>query len=475
MRSSPEKKARLQLRWWHWLLLVFIFLLLLVVTVVLSLRTYGEQRYAQVLAELKSQGKATTVDEVIAAAPAIDEDVQGRWSRWAAVAPNYPPSEVYADWPRFVSGAGPVPAAVLSEGDLHRATMESALQLLRDGNVAFGVTGSLRGIPPAGARTFLDVSRQSSDDFLAVRSLATWLRHQACLSGDPTIALSNLERLLRSGETPGVLFDALSVIAVAETRDQTYLDLALLGRLPSSLRTPWLTESPRHQEWLARGFDGERALLNDALAESMRSRSWFTVAFTTDPFETGFTEPWNPTHVFGGTWMWCTTVHDCALMAETEAHIAARLRRERTDPIPQDGVNRMWFVIGKISLPNLLMSASYGVNQIVGHRLNRLSVMLLEPSADGLPRDEQDLIARFGQVLDLGGDHLRLRYEHLADDRFRLVVDPTTPVPNFVDASMVPGWSHDFGRPAAADRLVIKRGSIELQVPAVVRLPATTP
>lgn len=474
-----EKRVRFHLRWWHWLVLMFVCLLVLLVTVVLALRWHGEQRYAQALAGLKAQGKPATVDDMIAAAPPVDEAVQERWRRWAASAPHYPSysKTIFDDWNDFVSGTGPAPTHILTEGDLHRDTMESARQILRHGTLVLGVAGSMRRISPAGSRTFVQVMSlgNSSLDLISVRTLATWLRHQACLSGDPTMVLNDLDRLLRSGETPCSLLDAMTVIAVAEIRDETYRDLALLGRLPSTLRNAWLAERPRHQEWIARGFDAERALFNDAWAEQIRRMSWSTAIFTTDPFGSGAPEPWNPLYVFGGTWMWCTSVGDCAVMAETEAHIAARLRRERSDPIPQDGVDHMWFVIGKITLPNMLTSASYGVNQIVGHRLNRLSVMLLDQSAGGLPGDEQDLIARFGQVLDLGDDHLRLRYEWLADDRFRLVVDPTTAVPNIVDASMITGWSKDFGRPASGDPLVIRRGSIELRVPATVRPPATTP
>lgn len=466
------RTGRFHLRWWHWLLLMVGFLLVILAGVAIGMRLHGEQRYAEALNAVRSAGKPVTISD-LAISPPTDAGVQERWDRWAAAGRNYPDDKFsHADWNRFITGHAALTDAIRQQIETRRGDMQTGRELLRNEALEIGFVRLLHPVPPRTMQDYAALSPQMVQDWLAARCLAHWLAHEAAVASDPRTALSDLDSLVRRVHQPLSLLDAMLLQNVGETRDQAYRTLALQGRLPRDLRDAWLTESPQAHEWLANGFETERVIFTDLMAQTYATMSWTMAAFSADPG--GLTgEPWTPTQVVGGTVGWSTMLHDCALIAEVQAHLSARLRRERLDPVAATLEHRMQFPIARISLPGQLMSAGIVAKFTTHHRIDRLVVRLLaDVPRLGMPPDEAALRVRYGtQVLDPVDDLLGLRYEYLGSDRFRLSIDPGTPVPDFADAALVRAWTTAFGKPPARQPFEHGNGSMEIQVPAALSRP----
>ncbi len=467
---------RFHMRWWHWLLLMVVVLLLIIVAVALGMRLSGEQRYADMTVDLRAAGKPVTIDDLLATLTPPGKDLQDQWRRWADAVPTYPDTKFsYNSWNRFASGHEDLPADQRRPIEDLRGTMQSARDLLINDVLRIGFAGFIHELAPPEKRTMEESSAifsRANYDFLASRTLAQWLVHEAAIAIDPRPALLDLDRLVRRFRQPLSLIDSMNLISIQDHRDQAYRTIALQGRLPDDLRVAWAAEVPAAYDGIAAAFETERAVFNDLWARTCLTMSWSTAAFSSDP--AGISgDPWTPLQIVGGTWMWATGMLDCATIAEVQAHTSARLRRERLDPISATLDQRMQFVIARISLPNLLMCASTAVKTTASHRIERLAVRLVTDSPRlGLPADEAELLARFGpHSLAAVDDLVALRYERLADDRFRLSIDPGTPVPDFADAALVRSWSVAFGRPAVSDPLTHGGGSLEIQIPAALSRP----
>ena len=467
---------RFHLRWWHWLLLMTVVLSLIIVAVVLGMRLSGERRYHDMNAGLRTSGKPVTIDDLLATVAPPEKSLQEQWRHWADSAPRYPDAKFsHESWNRFASGHEALPADQLRLIEDVRSAMQPARGLLADDLLRIGFASVIHEFAATEKRSMEEygaISSRSSRDFLASRTLAQWLVHEAAVAMDPRPALLHLDLLIRCFGRPLSLLDSMNLVAINDLRDQAYRTIALQGRLPDDLRTTWAAEPPAAYGWIADAFETERVVFNGVLAHTTLTMSWNGAAFTSHP--AGISrDPWTPLHIVGGTWMWSTGMLDCATIAEVEAHASARLRRERLDPVSTTLDHRMQFIIARISLPNLLMCASTAVKSTASHRLERLAVRLVSDLPRlGLPADEADLLARLGpHTLAAVDDLVALRYERLADDRFRLSIDPGTPVPDFADAALISSWTRSFGRPAVGETLKHGSGSLEIQIPAALTRP----
>jgi len=474
---------RLTIKWWHWLLLVLAFLLVMVLTILLALRSMGRGDYERVIADLRAQKKIATIDEFIASAPKVDVSLQEDWHQWSERHPDYPNSSGRTfdqkKWSAYVIGQGPVPSELLTDLNDRRAEMEIARRLLERSDLVLSAFGWIAQDLPPHKRSLPDASRARTPHLLASRSLGKWLHHEACTNPDPGPALTDLDRLNTAFQRPGCLIDTLIWVAVASMRDEAYLHLALLGRLPNTHRDTWLAEPCRLLDGIASGFDGERAWFSDCwvrwvdqmgLIGSFREGRMIG----TSPFTGSGTPWWDPQWLYSGPLLWSTSHHDMAIIIETEAGISARLRGEATTlPDCEAAIQRMWGY-GSIGLPNLMEAAISTLEADTRHRMFRTAVRILNRvAADGLPTDRDDLLRRLGgsDLLTPTGDHLHLTYERLSTERFRLVVSPTSPVPNYDDPVRLPGRSRAFGKPASKESLVTSP-HLEIQLPLRLR-PAT--
>lgn len=262
---------------------------------------------------------------------------------------------------------------------------------------------------------------------------------------------------------PATLIDAMIAIAVAKIRDRTYGDLTLRGRLPDDFKQRWLAESSRSLALAGDGFEGESVLTG------MGAAAMVDVASIAEVYP-GWSH-WRNLPM--GLSMWLNGSADCALMVDLETHIAQRLRGERPDLWPA------WHVIeprlgalGRIAIPNLFESCITALQADALHRMARIAVRVIDASRmNGLPIDQSALQAFLGGPDELSptGDHLHLRYEIPAQGRFRLVIDPASPLPNFDDPSRMKSRTTWAGAPPAKEPLVWNTGVagvIEVHLPA---------
>jgi hypothetical protein len=264
------KPLHLNLRWWHWLLLLLVFIFAIMFAIMLTLRSMGRSDYQRVITEIRAQGKIATLDEFIASVPAVDVALQEEWDRWSKSAPEYPKyiapdSGKSVDpmaWKKFILGKASVPPDVLIELNSTRAAFEPALRMLRTGKLLTTAFGWIVQDLPPEKRAQLSVF-EIRPNLLTCRSLTNWLHHEACTAADPSITLADLRHLHRAMQRSGCLIDSMIAIAVGSIRDQAYLHLQLLGRLPEAEQKRWCEETCDYLHDVASGFDGERAWFID--------------------------------------------------------------------------------------------------------------------------------------------------------------------------------------------------------------------
>ena len=453
----------------------------------MSFRNIGRNDYQQVIAELQAQGKIATVDEFIARAPAVDVEAQEAWDRWSKPMIMYPrdhPPPIFDStaWKAYVMGTASLPNAIQTEIDDNRLTMQPAVELLNNKRMIISLLGWIAQDCPPGKRLITDTARARMPNLLSTRSLANWLHHEICTVPDPSAALFTLDQLHQALNQPGSLMDAMIAIAISSIRDETYLQLQLLGRLPQPARDRWLTETNNAQLWVAAGFEGEHALFQNATVnwiESLSIIQSLTVSLYDDGSSLSSMTPNALRQLYSGPYFWSTMQHDAAICTKTLAQLSARLRNERKGPMPDYTLimNSFWGY-GAMAFLNMNESAIWALENDANHRLLRIAVRILDQAPkSGLAIDESALLNAMcdPKLLTPSGDHLHLAYERLAPDRFRLTVSPTSPLPDFDDPSRLPSRSKAFGTPASKNPYVNDRTSIEIQLPKRLQPVQVTP
>jgi hypothetical protein len=477
----------IRLTWWIWVLIFASLLLCALLAVLMSFHNMGRNEYQQVITELKAHGKIATVDEFIARAPAVDVDAQEAWDRWSKPMVMYPrdhPAPVFdrQTWTAYVMGTASLPNAIQIEINDNQLTMQPAVELLNNKHLIISVFGWIAQDCPPGKRFFLDTARTRMPNLLSTRSLANWLHHEICTVSDPSAALFTLDRLHQAFNQPGSLIDAMIAVAISSIRNETYLQLQLLGRLPQPARDRWLAEQNNALQWVAAGFDGERSLFLDSLVNWIEhvslSQSFSSILHDGNLTSSSIT-PFSLKHLYAGPHFWATMQHDAAICTTAMAQVSARLRHERKGPMPDYTLLRKSFWgYGAMVCPNLIESAITALESDANHRLFRIAVRILDQAPkSGLPIDETALLNVMGdpKLLTPSGDHLHLAYEHLAPDRFRLTVSPTSPIPDFDDPSRLKLRSKAFGTPASKNPYANDRTSIEIQLPKRLQPVQVTP
>jgi hypothetical protein len=452
-----------------------------------SFHTIGRNEYQRVIKDLQAQGKIATVDEFIASAPPVDVEAQEAWDRWSKLGIEYPrenypiPPENKSAWDNYLTGTVPLPESILVAIEDDRQTMAPAVDLLRNKQLRLSVFGWIAQDCPPGKRLLSNTEKVRFSNLTPTRSLANWLQHEACTAADPREALMMIDRLHQSLNQPGTLIDAMIAVAISTIRDDSYVKLHLLGRLPPIFRDQWLAEKNGALLWVASGFDGERAFFQDSLvnwAESVSlTQSFALKSHNGNPL--GYYFSFKRNSLLEGPYFWSTFSHDAALFTITLSQVSARLRHERTGPFPDyhQIINKSWGQ-GISLLPNYFDAPIAALENDANHRIARIAVRILEQvPTSGLPNDEADLLNAMGdpKLLSPSGDHLHLRYERLAPDRFRLVISPTSPTPDFDNPTRLKRRAKNFGAPPAKDSYVKDHHSLEIQLPKRLQRAQVTP
>jgi hypothetical protein len=422
---------RFRIRWWHWLIASVLIVSSAAFVTGYVLRCQGRAAYQAVLAAERAAGHPGTIDAFIDALPPVDSAAQEAWFAWQEHANKIWTDPKYDSdaWDLWLVGQGPRPALPVIE--TQRPDMLPACELLRRGNVLLSARGWLAADCPPGKRTLVYTSACRLPNLLACRTLADWLRHDAVLAADPSQSLADLDALVVAMRQPGSLIDAMIAIALEDIRAHTYLELALRGTLPEAARAAWLAEPVRFLPIVADGFASERVVFVDACAQWIDQLGPFgasDLARGTILATKFYTAPR----------LWATGHRDCAFMARIEAQFAARLRGERSDPLPA------WATLApeagylaNLTIPNLWECPLSALTSDALQYEARLAVRLL--LLPNIPADQIAAATALGDpnIFAPPGDHLALRYERLADDHFSLALDPAATVPTCLDAAEV--------------------------------------
>lgn len=461
---TTDFATRWRPRWYHWTAASLMLLVLVPLVAALAWRVDGFRRYDAVIAEQRALGMATTLDEFIASAPAVDRARQARWKAWMERGVRLGVDSVHVDQGAFddwATGAacGP-PAKVL--GDLAKIEphLADGSALLREGPAVLTGFGWMQEHFAGGRRDLIHAAAMPLPNLLTCRLAASGYALSALTAEDPTADLDALDALVTDFAPSATPIDAMIRIALDAIRDEAYLRLAVLHRLDEGRATRWMAESPIGLAAVADALRGERLLSTATLIADERVTTYAMSEWV------GGVGPRAMWYVFTG--------HDGAIAARLEAHAEERLRHLRPDaPNWQDAYDRMRGA-GRVVIPNIGEMATTAWENDTAHRIKRLAGRIILAGAP-LPADHAAFAARYADDAQVAGgpDRATLIYERLSDHRFRLGLDPATPVPDFADPkriaarAMLGKPSKSVGKPSHLPVLDIGAAHVEADVAAL--------
>ncbi len=451
-------------RWYHWTVATITLLVLVPVVAAMAWRAEGFRRYDAVVAEQKARGVSTTLDELIALAPAVDRTRQRRWRAWMDRGLNIGVDSVHLDSAGFDDWAtgvtsGP-PAKVLDDLRKVETYLADGRALLAEGPAVLTGFGWMDEHFASGRRDCLHASMLPLANLLTCRLMASGSGVAALVADQPTSDLAALDGMSASFAASATMIDAMIAIALDAIRDEAYLRLAVLGRLDDAAAQRWLREEPRAITIMADALRGDRLLgvtplMADERAQTLASGDLFGLDL--DPAQRAL-------------WFIFTS-HDCATGLRLHQHAEERLRRLRPDAPSWQTQHRGMYGAGFFIFANLGESAIMAWEYDTTHRLRRLGLRLMM-SAQAVPADHDAFVAAYANDIHLaaGPDRASLVYERLSERRFRLSIDPATPVPDFADPARIPGRvmlgkpSKRIGKPARAPVLDVSGIHVEADV-----------
>jgi hypothetical protein len=321
----------------------------------------------------------------------------------------------------YLSGQARPPERITEEHERLRAEMSELTEMLSTGRACLTSVGWLDQVVQ-GERDAFDGFHLRIAHAPKVYAAARWYAHEAMCAEDPRLALCHLDRLCRAISHPGIVHDRMQSIMVRKIRDRTFLRLLLRRPVDVDLVEAWLRAPSREIERLAQEIRIDRTLygmtVGTDLAEE-RHLDWNEDIDLDDRFHlwwrgAGDVASWlELCHAFEGYLRGTGSPDE---VRRLEAERQARKGR----PLATDEYHSA-----------LLEQAVLGNVQ---HRLPRIAAFVLRCIEDKgrLPGGTAELRGWMGEassMLDPGAFHLALTYDRLADDAFRVRVDPETPIP----------------------------------------------
>jgi hypothetical protein len=449
----------IRLPWWLWTLLG---LLAVVAISVLSLRAAGRSSLAALQRDLASRGWPTDAASFIANAPPIDTERQARlravlkrptaWGNTAFPAPRL------GDVAEARLSAAEIAAldARLNDGAADAAALGA---ILDEGPVCITMFGAIERDPKRlAAMTIGDVYSLQSISLLTSRAYNQWWSHQAVRSADPTTHLAHLDAWQRAADRPCSLIDAMIGMATSAIRDETYLYLAVRGRLSNEQLTAWIDESSPQQRWAADGLAGERCLaqtkiyeLSPVTASSLGLGS-LGGAIAYYPFQ----------H------------HEAAYAMSSLANSEAALRHQLAVPVRPIPFG-LTGLLSSVALPESTQAITVANIKAFTHRLVRIAGLLGHRyrAKQALPDDATALAALLapGALDARSADEPAIVYERLSSSRFRIGEAAATVVPPGAPTTA----TSTIGAPASAKAADVRAKSIELDLDAILVPPPAPP
>jgi hypothetical protein len=473
--TLPRKRPRP----WHLIVAAIAFTLLALMVVLLLLRSNGRARWQSYLAAEQAAGRPLTVEDFVALAPPVDLSVQASWDAWSTTysASTRAPAPNLFDalkphrrsWDAWVTGYGPLPSALVELFAHEEKALAPALVPLRTGRLVLSTFGwAKEDFVPGRSGGF----PRRSPNYFTVWSLSEWLRHHAVLGDDPTQDLADLDALHNALAKPATLRDTDITIAHGYIRDRAYLELALQDRLPIAMRDRWLAEPCHYVEMIGDALISERIQLVTSYANRLTLTC--TDFIDANVRSSGGWQWSHANNIVIAPWLWVVGWDDLPPIADFLHHAATRLRGEHHEPVldARTFEAHLHGISPYLAIPYRLNFAGEAVRKDAFHRQIRLAVRVLTlMRSGGLPADQADLLTRLGDpnALHAGVDRRTLLYERPAPDRFRLAIDPASPIPDFDNAMQMFKPPSAAGSPARIEPLttdsLAEEQLVEIQVP----------
>jgi len=422
---------------------IVVAVLAAVAAVPFAIRANGRSLLSEVRARHAAAGLGTTARDLAAILPRPNPDLQRRFdaAERALVGKLRPFTVRTEEVEEWIVGLRDDPPPSLDAAlESIRPVMEPYAAILREERLLLGNPSCL---PLNEATPNLPLRVLTSLSWSGVhvsREAAWWLRHAALRAADPGPHLDALDGQRRASFHPASLIDAMGAVAISGDRDRAYVELALVGRLPSERAAKWLAEEPDHLRLGADGLRGERLLFTNAVADGLSDGSIGAEDVLPIRRSTG-----SPARIMTGlrarSDLWLHGMEDAARLMEMQADAEVRLRGlpGTLDPATAHSWtedSRPWTLLGGGGVYQSAQGYlySYRGSAFDGrttHRMARLVVRTLafRTEQGRLPASERELRAWLGAAaasMDLGHLDLRIRYENPAAGVLRLAPDMTS-------------------------------------------------
>jgi len=422
-----------------------------------SRRSQGQERLREVLAAQAAAGYGSSLRDLVESAPPVDAERQERV--WAWMSDRADPSISYAkqlDEAWYFEGATEASAEDSGWAKSLRPVMEELRGILREGPLCLTSLGWIRQDEKRLAARRVSERQVRLPHLLRLREAYRWFAFEAMEADDPAPALQALDALDRALSQPGCLMDTMISVALGAMRDRAYARLALRGNLPEEHLKAWLGEPARATSWMADAWRGERLLYwaplghdlvaGEAVGDVLGSR--------------------------GGVAGWLHGAADCALYLE---YLAA-LEGHQRGSVEVDDLHRLTQRVGRLDYSFITPGtplAVYGMSVSAGaeHRMIRLGVLVALASKRSGAVPDTDEVAREwlgsrAALLDAGTWEVALTYERLGEKRYRIAVDPKSPMPPILRGSIQAAQMRRsaLGKPASTQVLGTTHGSFEHSV-----------
>lgn len=433
-----------QIPWWAWPIAILLLLLAIGLCAITIMRDGAMKELRSLAAELEASGRGITVQRLVDGAPVVDPSRQA--AAWALLGggspikdPAVPVWGMQARFPR-PADAQRMPAETAAFLTATHGKREAWRRLHAEGPVVLGLLGWLgQDIPDPARASVVTASACRTMNMQATMQLATAFAVEARAAADPASALAELSALVAATGTSGSIIDTMVRFRLRGILDEARLEAALRGADAGA----WVRDAPDVLDEVAESFRTERLLFGGAFYQDVASGR----GIGTTP---GMGTSWPLVDRFGQWVYGAVAPHDVVIVHRGEL-LGEDLCRTGVGDVAKmhaELARQRWrHPIASIALPNLLEIATTGVQYDTSGRRFRIAAMLAREWLESrrLPVDEAALPAGCSTLAAASRRCPAIRYQRIADSRFRLWTDPATPATDLLPAGRIdaPGPATD--------------------------------
>lgn len=422
--------------WWVWPIAVLILLIATALCAIMIMRDGAMKELRQLAAKLEASGRGITVQHLVDSAPVVDPGRQA--AAWALLGGSTsikdPAVPVWGMRARFPVQADAARMAAETEAFLAatQAKREAWRRLHAEGPVTLGLLGWIReDLPDPPRASLVDASTCRTMNTQIALQLGTSFATEARAATDPMEALADLDALIAATGHRSSIIDTMILLRLGEMRDEAYLEATLRG----ADTTEWSDDAPDVLTGVAEAFRTERLLFGGSFYQGIVSGRGVGAT-------PGMSSPGVLANGFG-QWVYGAVAPHDVVVVQRGHLLGEDLCRTGVGDIAKmhaELQGQTWrHPIASIALPNLLEIAATGVQyDTSGRRLRIAALVAREWLRSGrLPADEAVLPPACMTLAAATRRCPAIRYQRLADSRFRLWTDPATPATDLLPAGRI--------------------------------------